>query len=262
MLVLTGVIYALAAFSILYLAPKYGSTNVVVYVFICSTLGSLTVMGAKGLGVAIRETFAGRNEFTNWLTYVMLGVTAFDIIFQINYLNKALDTFNTAVVTPTYYVMFTSSVIIFSAVLLQEFGSMTVENIIGDLCGFFTIVGGIFILNAFKDMDVSLRNLPKAQKNTAGNDNKEANADRSTKYMKIPMHDNCLIFECDETLSDEEAQALILNYEEPVYVQSVNYKEQALSNCYENPAFVSISDEEAKHQVDLDKSYEQELTKL
>jgi hypothetical protein len=195
-----------AALAIIFLAPKYGRSNVVVYVFICSTLGALTVMGCKGLGVALKETFAGRNEFTNWLTYVMIGVAGVNIVFQINFLNKALDNFNTAVVTPTYYVMFTSCVTIMSLVLYKEFAQLTIEDIIGDVCGFLTIVSGIFMLNAFKNMDVTLRNLPspkvKNEKTIDVNDGVRMSAvARDTNYV-LNLHENDS--ECD---SEPQAEA-------------------------------------------------------
>ncbi len=37
-----------------------------------------------------------------------------------NYLNKALDLFNTAVVTPIYYVMFTTATIAASMIMMRE----------------------------------------------------------------------------------------------------------------------------------------------
>ena len=37
-----------------------------------------------------------------------------------NYLNKALDLFNTAVVTPIYYVMFTAATIAASMIMMRE----------------------------------------------------------------------------------------------------------------------------------------------
>lgn len=48
-----------------------------------------------------------------------------------NYLNKALDTFNTGVVTPVYYVMFTSLVITASTILFKEW-----EHLQLNVCGF------------------------------------------------------------------------------------------------------------------------------
>jgi uncharacterized membrane protein SirB2 len=88
-----------------------------VYVTICSTLGSFTVMGCKGIGVAIRQTIHGDNQFTDWMTYVFLAVVFICILVQMNFLNRALDIYNTAVVTPIYYVFFTTCVIVASIVL-------------------------------------------------------------------------------------------------------------------------------------------------
>lgn len=39
---------------------------------------------------------------------------------------------------------------------------MTVVDIIGTVCGFLTIILGVFLLHAFKDMDVSLGSLRQA----------------------------------------------------------------------------------------------------
>lgn len=46
-----------------YFGPRYGSSNVIVYVTMCSSSGSLTVMWCKGLGLAIRETINGLFKF-------------------------------------------------------------------------------------------------------------------------------------------------------------------------------------------------------
>lgn len=147
-----------------YFSPRYGQKNVLIYITICSGLGSFTVMGCKGVGTAITATARGHNEFKNWLTYALIGVVIVCILLQLNYLNKALDTFNTAVVTPIYYVFFTTAVIVGSAILFREFFNMAVSDIVGDLCGFLVIIIGIFLLNAFKDVRISLRNLPSASK--------------------------------------------------------------------------------------------------
>lgn len=44
------------------------------------------------------------------------------VVTQIQYLNRSLDMFNTAIVSPIYYVMFTSFTIIASVIMFQEFG--------------------------------------------------------------------------------------------------------------------------------------------
>jgi len=81
--------------------------------------------------------------------------------------NKALDVFNTSVVTPILYVVFTSFVILASAVLFKEWGSLGALDIAGNICGFLTIVSGIFLLQAFKDLNVSISNLPKARRDAS-----------------------------------------------------------------------------------------------
>lgn len=154
----------------LFIAPRYGHSNVTVYIYLCSGIGSLTVMSCKALGLAIRDTLNGTsNDFATWMPWFLICVTVTFIAVQMNYLNKALDVFNTGIVTPVYYVMFTSLVITASAILFKEFTHMRFEDILGDVCGFFVVILAVFILNAFKDMDISLNDVrsimrPKMQR--------------------------------------------------------------------------------------------------
>lgn len=76
-----------------------------------------------------------------------------------NYLNKALDIFSTSIVTPIYYVIFTSLVIAASAILFKEWKHMKPADVVGDACGFLVVVIAVILLNAFKDMDVSMDDL-------------------------------------------------------------------------------------------------------
>jgi hypothetical protein len=79
------------------IAPRYGRSNPLVYISICSVVGSVSIMAIKGLGIAVKLTFGGSNQFIYVSTYVFGLVVAFCIIVQMNYLNKALDTFSTNV---------------------------------------------------------------------------------------------------------------------------------------------------------------------
>lgn len=147
-------------FVAMFLVPKYGHTNVSVYIYLCSGIGSLTVMSCKALGLAIRETASGKaNEFATWMPWFLIIITVIFIAIQMNYLNKALDIFNTGIVSPIYYVMFTTLVIIASAILFKEFRHMSAENILGDVCGFLIVIVAVFMLNAFKDVDISLNDM-------------------------------------------------------------------------------------------------------
>ncbi|WMV56722.1 hypothetical protein MTR67_050107 [Solanum verrucosum] len=132
--------------------PKYGQRYMVIYIGICSLTGSLTVMGVKAVGIALKLTFEGKNQFKYYQTWLF---TVFVIIFcllQLNYLNKALDTFNTAVVSPVYYVMFTTLTILASMIMFKDWDHQTATQIITELCGFVTILSGTFLLHKTKDM--------------------------------------------------------------------------------------------------------------
>ena len=77
--------------------PKYGRTNPTVYISICSLVGSVSVMAIKGFGIAVKLTLQGHNQFTHPSTYVFAMITAGCILVQMNFFNKALDTFSTNV---------------------------------------------------------------------------------------------------------------------------------------------------------------------
>ncbi len=62
---------------------------------------------------------------------------------------KALNLFNTALVTPTYYVYFTSSTIVTSAILFQGFKG-TPTSIITVVMGFLVICSGVVLLQLSK----------------------------------------------------------------------------------------------------------------
>lgn len=78
-------------------APRYGRTNPIVYISICSLVGSVSIMAVKGFGVAVKLTFAGNNQFDHFSTYVFMFAVAGCILVQMNYFNKALDIFSTNV---------------------------------------------------------------------------------------------------------------------------------------------------------------------
>lgn len=158
LLYFTFVIIATAVLVVVYV-PQFGNTNVLVYILICSLVGSLSVISCKGFGIGLRQTFTGNNQLTNPLFWIFFCSLIITVSTQMNYLNKALDIFDTSVVTPIYYVFFTSFVLIASAILFREWTSMTIENAVGNLCGLITTIIGIFLLNAFKDLNINLDNL-------------------------------------------------------------------------------------------------------
>ncbi|ETE64762.1 Cytoplasmic FMR1-interacting protein 2, partial [Ophiophagus hannah] len=160
-LVYASILLVISLVLICFLAPRYGQTNILIYLSICSVIGAFSVSSVKGLGIAIKSFFTHLPVLQNPLTWILVFTLVASIATQINYLNKALDIFNTSMVFPIYYVLFTTVVITTSVILFKEWVTMSVIDIIGTVCGFLTIILGVFLLHAFKDMDVSLKNLPQ-----------------------------------------------------------------------------------------------------
>lgn len=149
-------VLALAATAglIWHVPPEVQSSNPLVYIAICSIVGSLSVMSCKALGTAIKLTLEGSNQLPFIETYVFAAVVVSAVITQMNYLNKALDLFNTAIVTPIYYVMFTTLTIAASMIMFRPVQQPAA--VVTQLSGFVTIVCGTFLLHATKDLDLSV----------------------------------------------------------------------------------------------------------
>lgn len=52
-LVYASIVLVLCAFLVMYVCPRFGRSNILVYISICSLLGAFTVSSVKGLAIAI-----------------------------------------------------------------------------------------------------------------------------------------------------------------------------------------------------------------
>ncbi|CZT43579.1 related to DUF803 domain membrane protein [Rhynchosporium secalis] len=152
-----GVVLIGCAVLIFWAGPRYGKKSMFVYLSICSLMGGLSVVATQGLGAAIVAQIGGKPQFNQWFIYVLLVFVVFTLVTEIIYLNKALNLFNAALVTPTYYVIFTSCTIITSVILFRGFKG-TPTSIITVVLGFFTICAGVVLLQLSK----SAKDVPDA----------------------------------------------------------------------------------------------------
>ncbi len=134
---------------IFYFAPKYGKKNMMIYITVCSLIGGLSVSVTSGLGSAILLSIRGQNQFKHWFIYFLLGFVVITLLVEINYLNKALELFNTATVTPTYYVIFTGATLI-TSIILQQGLNASATQIVTLVMGFLVICAGIVLLQLSK----------------------------------------------------------------------------------------------------------------
>ncbi|KAF1796982.1 magnesium transporter, partial [Mucor lusitanicus] len=148
-LVYGGIAIVISLILVFYCGPRWGKKNMLVYISVCSLIGSISVVFTQGLGSAIVHSITQENQFTNWFIYVVLGIVVVTLVVEIVYLNKALNLFNTALVTPTYYVIFTTMTIVSSIVLYRGFDASPVD-VATCVLGFLSICSGVALLHNSK----------------------------------------------------------------------------------------------------------------
>jgi len=144
-----SVLIAASLAIIFYFAPKYGKKQMIWYILVCSMIGGISVSVTTGLGAAIVQTAFGDNQFKFWFIYFLMAFVVITLITEVYYLNVALALFNTAMVTPTYYVVFTFFSIVTTIVLYKGLQS-SASQIITLVMGFLVICVGITILQLSK----------------------------------------------------------------------------------------------------------------
>lgn len=144
-----SVLVAIALGIIVYFGPRYGKRNMLWYLAVCSTIGGISVSVTTGLGAAVVTTAMGHNQFNNWFIFFLVAFVAVTLVTEVYYLNVALALFNTAMVTPTYYVLFSFCSMVTTIVLFQGLAA-PVSQILTLVFAFLTICVGITILQMSK----------------------------------------------------------------------------------------------------------------
>jgi hypothetical protein len=165
-LVYAGLVIVGCAFIAFWVGPRYGKKSMLVYLSICSLVGGLSVVATQGLGAAIVAQIGGEEQYKHWFFWFLLGFVVCTLLTEIVYLNvsmycetnqdranrnqKALNIFNAALVTPTYYVYFTSATLVTSCILFRGLHGATVSQIITIILGFLQICSGVVLLQLSK----------------------------------------------------------------------------------------------------------------
>ncbi|XP_061596429.1 magnesium transporter NIPA4 isoform X2 [Cololabis saira] len=194
-LVYVSLVSVLCAVLVLYFCPRSGQSNILVYISICSLLGAFTVSSVKGLAIAINTVSRDLSVLAHPLTWILLVTLVVSIVTQVNYLNKSLDTFNTLLVYPIYYVLFTSVVLCTSIILFQEWRSMSVVDVVTALGGFLVIVVGVAMLHLFRDLQITFKQLTNQLSQPVEREglSEEATAGTNKKEDKYGLMDNMVI---------------------------------------------------------------------
>lgn len=142
---------------IVWIAPAHGTSNIMVYVAICSLLGSFTVPSSKGLGLAAQDVFneGPSSSRATALFLGLLGTLAVSILIQFYFINKALESFSSNMFEAVYYVTFTSTVILSSALLFKEWTALTLTDSLAMLCGLTTVCVGVVLLRISQEASLT-----------------------------------------------------------------------------------------------------------
>ncbi|XP_064983439.1 probable magnesium transporter NIPA6 isoform X1 [Musa acuminata AAA Group] len=104
--------------------PRYGQTNILIYLGICSLMGSLTVVSIKAIGIAIKLTFQGISQVTYYQTWLFVTVAFVCVISQMNYLNK-------------------------------DWSGQNISSIASELCGFIIVISGTLLLHTTREQEMA-----------------------------------------------------------------------------------------------------------
>ncbi|ODQ46063.1 hypothetical protein PICMEDRAFT_12501 [Pichia membranifaciens NRRL Y-2026] len=141
------VVSTFSIFMIVKIAPKFGSKHPMIYISICSAVGSISVCAIKAFGIALKLTLSGNNQFSHPSTYIFIITVVVCILTQMNYFNKALAQFDTSIVNPLYYVTFTTATLCASFILFGGFNTASIVDVISLLSGFLIIFSGVYLLD-------------------------------------------------------------------------------------------------------------------
>jgi len=69
---------------VFYASRRWGNSNPLVYITITGTIGSLTVISCKGLGIGLKQTVTGMSQLSNPALYMILVTVAACITIQVD----------------------------------------------------------------------------------------------------------------------------------------------------------------------------------
>lgn len=176
-----AIVLLAAAFVAFWAGPRYGEKHSFVYISICSSVGGISVVCTQGFGASVVSAIGGtKDQWNSWFLWVLFIFVVCTLLVEIIFLNKALNIFNTSIITPIYFTSFTTMTIISSAVLYQGFPG-TAVSIVNVVLGFFTIVAGVVLLQ------ISL-----AAQNKADSQLLQAGLDDVQEVLQTPVDDDTL----------------------------------------------------------------------
>ncbi|NP_001089717.1 uncharacterized protein LOC734780 [Xenopus laevis] len=132
---------------LLYFLKRKGLNHIVVLLLLVSLLASMAVISVKAVSGMLVLTFKGSMQLTYPIFYVMFVVMVASCIFQVKFLNQAMQLYNATEVVPINFVFFTTSAILAGVIFYQEFYGASVFNILMFIFGCFLSFFGVVLIS-------------------------------------------------------------------------------------------------------------------
>ncbi|XP_041044966.1 NIPA-like protein 2 isoform X2 [Carcharodon carcharias] len=140
---------------LLYLYKRRGMKHIVLPLLISSLLASLSVISVKAVSGMVTSSIKGQIQFQYPIFYVMLIIMMASCIFQVQFLNQAMQLYNATEVVPINFVLFTTSAIIAGVIFYQEFHGAAILNIFMFLFGCMLSFLGVFLIARNREKQTS-----------------------------------------------------------------------------------------------------------
>ncbi|XP_067830973.1 NIPA-like protein 2 [Heptranchias perlo] len=120
-----------------------------------SILASMTVISVKAVSGMVTSSIKGQLQFQYPVFYVMLLIMISSCIFQVQFLNQAMQLYNATEVVPINFVFFTTSAIIAGVIFYQEFHGAAILNVFMFLFGCMLSFLGVFLIAKNREKQTS-----------------------------------------------------------------------------------------------------------
>ncbi|XP_075703789.1 NIPA-like protein 2 isoform X1 [Rhinoderma darwinii] len=131
---------------LLYVYKRKGVNHIVVLLLLVALLASVAVISVKAVAGMIAMTLKGDMQLTYAIFYVMAVAMVASCVFQVKFLNQAMQLYNATEVVPINYVFFTTSAILAGIIFYQEFRDAALLNIFMFIFGCLLSFLGVFLI--------------------------------------------------------------------------------------------------------------------
>ncbi|CAM4584215.1 NIPA-like protein 2 isoform X1 [Lepidochelys kempii] len=131
---------------LLYFYKRKDVKHIVVLLMMVALLASLTIISVKAVAGMITFSAKGKMQLTYPIFYIMSIIMVTSCVFQVKFLNQAMQLYNATILVPINFVFFTASAIIAGVIFYQEFQGAALLSVFMFLFGCLLSFLGVFVI--------------------------------------------------------------------------------------------------------------------